>query len=555
MPKNKEGFATAEEDVSKHLANLNLNKTPLPVLKSQVATYLKLPLNSPFLDSLLPSQDSMENATLPMLLMETKCPYIINCHTILMEYLAPVFKNLLSPNLKAIDLTGLMTYSKEDQKYNAFKMVIFRICLFAENIEVIQIFSEGDAECYKYPHITVDEPLVLDALKSLKHLRELQITIFTFNLKDVMALCRPSKTGYSNLEYINVNLKVEELPEKNELRFKLGNLKVFQCENLLDHDLEKFAEFITKCLHVLPNLQLIGKPCSPFFTNHEIVKSSLHPDLQHLSIDKRIKWQNDFGKYLDSVKHLKIDFEGWEVPKCLINEKQVWNLVSLSLQNGTYDALLKMLKSYGPNLRELHAVIDKNDTSTSTVSFPSIFNKCPKLEKIYVISQKYKKERKPISFFAKIIEMKIDSKALMKSNILEAPELKKLELLIHEESSIIGKHWFSSDKWILQNLEHMTIDMRWFRAQQVNEEHFKEIALLIKAVLHPLPRICVIKLMLNDRCNYLKLAVALRNPSIVTDQEFQKLLFMDVSVRSLFFLRDELLICILHRRHEINCLH
>ncbi|CAB3386404.1 Hypothetical predicted protein [Cloeon dipterum] len=539
MPKNKEGFATAEEDASKHLANMSLNETRQMILKAQVAYCLGNPIDTPFLDILISCHERKKDETLQKKLMKTKCPYIIKHHIELMAYMAPAFQDLLSRNLKAIDLTGLMTFCHEDQKYNAFKMVIFRIFLYAENIEAVQIFSEGDAECYKFPHITVDEPLVLDALKSLKHLRELQITIFTFNLKDVMALCRPSKTGYSNLEYINVNLKVEELPEKNELRFKLGNLKVFQCENLLDHDLEKFAEFIT----------------NPFFTNHEIVKSSLHPDLQHLSIDKRIKWQNDFGKYLDSVKHLKIDFEGWEVPKCLINEKQVWNLVSLSLQNGTYDALLKMLKSYGPNLRELHAVIDKNDTSTSTVSFPSIFNKCPKLEKIYVISQKYKKERKPISFFAKIIEMKIDSKALMKSNILEAPELKKLELLIHEESSIIGKHWFSSDKWILQNLEHMTIDMRWFRAQQVNEEHFKEIALLIKAVLHPLPRICVIKLMLNDRCNYLKLAVALRNPSIVTDQEFQKLLFMDVSVRSLFFLRDELLICILHRRHEINCLH
>ncbi|CAB3386409.1 Hypothetical predicted protein [Cloeon dipterum] len=494
----------------------------------------------------------MENATLPMLLMETKCPYIINCHTILMEYLAPVFKNLLSPNLKAIDLTGLMTYSKEDQKYNAFKMVIFRICLFAENIEVIQIFSEGDAECYKYPHITVDEPLVLDALKSLKHLRELQITIFTFNLKDVMALCRSSETGYSNLEYINVNLKVEELPDKKELQLNLFNLKVFQYENLLDHDLDKFAELITKCLPVLPGLQLIGKPCSPFFKNHEIVNPSPHPDLQHLSLDKRIKWQNDFGECFKLVRHLKIDFEGWEVPKCLIDEKQVWNLVSLSLLNATYDALLNMLECYGPNLRELHAVIDKNDTSTSTVSFSSIFNQCPKLEKIYVVSQKYKKERKPISFFANIIEIKIDSKALTNSNVLEAPELIKLELLIHEESSNISKQlrWFKSRKSILQDLEYLTIDMRWFRAQQVNEEHFNEIALLIKNVVQPLPQISVIKLMLNYRCDYLKLARALSDPSDVTDQDVQKLLFADVSVQSLLFLRDELLIDILHNRSE-----
>ncbi|XP_065348586.1 transmembrane protease serine 9-like [Cloeon dipterum] len=194
----------------------------------------------------------LEDKSLWAKLMKTKSSYIIRSHKELMNYMVPAFQYHLDLNLKALDLTGLMTFCREDQKYNTFKMAILRTCFYAKNIEAIQIFSEGDAECFKYPQITVDEPLIFDALKSLTRLRELQITLFTFNLKDVMELCRPYKTIDPTLEYINVNLKVEELPGQYELRSKLGNLKVFQCENMLAHDLEKFAQFITKCLHDKP---------------------------------------------------------------------------------------------------------------------------------------------------------------------------------------------------------------------------------------------------------------------------------------------------------------
>ncbi|CAB3386413.1 Hypothetical predicted protein [Cloeon dipterum] len=496
---------------------------------------------------------------LALQLMKTKCTCLIRDESMEFWDMMQIFLKLVdTDNLKELDLTGFISFCKIEAKYYAFNIAIKIIAFKNENIEVFRIFREVDEESFTNPEFIVD-PLVISSLKILRHLRELQIELFTFNLQEVMDICSEAP----NLQHINVNFKVEQLPEKEELEDKLGNLRAFQFENMVNPDLELFNEFVLMCMNNLMKLQLIGKPCSPFCSKYEIIDSYLlhSSNLRHLSIGNGIKFNPDFPELFPLVSHLRIDFDeiSESAMDLLVSHPLFTEVTSLNLQFISLDGMFNILHIYGSNLVELHAVIDDSVKSTSPMSYISILEFCPNLEKIYVDYQsdeEFFETAEDFLPFTKINELKIDLHSMIRSQIVAAPGLKKMEIFyvgfdefFKKCSPVFAGKTFK--RQVLRNLEHLTIDMRWFKAEQVDAHSFKQMALMIKIAEKNLRCLSVIKLKLNCRCDYLKLAKALKDEATTNeDIQMQGWLWDKVTIQSLTCIVDDALIDILESKRR-----
>ncbi|CAB3386412.1 Hypothetical predicted protein [Cloeon dipterum] len=507
--------------------NVNLNEHIHRIASKLGIDDLKATFNLRQLSKTLPEESFVP---LALKLLKTKCTFLLKNETYLRDLKIYILNELINRyDPKELDLTGLMTFCfKIERKLEVLNNML--ACQQFKNIEVIRIFS-NDNRLEKFFGYTFEgQEKMIKGLEALHHLRELQINLFAFRLNEVMDICFSVPT----LEHINVILGVQQVPDREELMFKLGKLKAFQCIPVFNQVIEIYSKFIMMCMENLTKLQLIGSLCSPFSTNYEIVKSdeqSSISSLRHLRIHNWVNRDFEYLRMFPHVTHLKIDFADWTyIPNYIKNEKIFKNIESLSLINITRRTMSQILQTYGFYLRELHAlVVDEREKSFSGMFFTKIWKLCPNLEKVhvnYTINETdFETDQKNLLAVSKINELKIDLKTMICTKMVTAPQLKELEMdceFFHDDLILCFEYLCRDirNKKILQKLEHLTIDMRWFHPQQVRADHFRRVASLVKCVTTNVPKLSVVEFKLNYRCDYLKLAKALKDVD-TTNEDLQ----------------------------------
>ncbi|CAB3379088.1 Hypothetical predicted protein [Cloeon dipterum] len=435
----------------------------------------------------------------------------------LKQYLFPatvVF--LLTPKLKVIDLTGFFSYCLRENTFNYFGEVICSIAILAPNIEEIHVFGDGRAnriiEVFVRDETT--QP-ILSSLIRLQQLRVLQIEIFTFCLDDLMLLC----TNVPSLQFLNVNLYLNSLPNVVEIHKALSNLRVFlyspvvlACTDFTQTNVQ-FKKLI---LENLPNLQIFNCFVQSFTTNYVIQPTYSVRDprysgfykLQHLNLNHGLKWTLPMNFLFPSITHLALDW--WDCEHAFHMTKdpltilrQLSSIQGLELKHFPRDLCCDLLHACSQNLLELHV------EQVVNLKFKDVLSVCTKIEKLayYCTPQE-----ETINFFASLKEIKINLDTISKVNILSAPFLEKVTIFdwtLCEKNSL---NWLLTNiefEMIFKQLHTLVYNMDWKNLKDLDKRHFGTVCEIIKLADRKLPKLAAVQFSLNYYCDYLWLANSL----------------------------------------------
>ncbi|CAB3379723.1 Hypothetical predicted protein [Cloeon dipterum] len=448
----------------------------------------------------------------------------IDYETVTTNIMAPALALLLEveSDLKVLDLTGIVSFSPADERFEHLEVAIIEVSERATNLLSLSILQE------EFLRVAQEEILsreYIEAFGKMEHLQVLRIEDFDIHLQDLMELCRKLR----DLRFISVNIYEEEfkIPTKGELQKSFQLLKAFFFQT--NACMHKIFEFKNLCATQLPNLQVIKDFASDFCCQSEYQYAPHKKEgrnLRHLELNFQYeKPEEGLHELFPYVTHLMIEgpnsFSDDEFQIESDNEWQIEPLLhfseieSLKLSFVPPEIALQLVTTYKMKLHSLYlgnSICPKDFEST----LDGIFNICPKLERVGLVN--IEGPAFQLNNLTLLKEVMLKYEAVF--DILIAPNLEKVTLMgqVVNEDDLMRLTGLISKKEALRKLETLVVRMQCLSITEVEQPFFLALADFIKTAARVLPTLSDLQLRVNHMCNYVILAESMKHGIFANDE-------------------------------------
>ncbi|XP_065334449.1 uncharacterized protein LOC135935815 [Cloeon dipterum] len=314
------------------------------------------------------------------------------------------FEALVTPKTTDIELDGLLTYCPVEFKKEMLTQVVRKIVNNAPDLESLilnerRLMTERESISF-YACLQED---ALREIGKLRHLKKLGIKCCAIDLSDLLRLCKKLPA----LEHLDVYLTEHNLDyapaDRVTFRESFGNLKVFLFTQFTS------GVFLTKlskyCLETLPKLEIVQSRVNGHCFTVEMSGDINIPfgssPLTHLST--RPQDENVHLRF-PNVTHLKVNLAGEAYPKPALLDA-LTKFPCIEFLHVRYFSSLyvleRLLDAYGASLTSLEL-----SESFCTIKLGTIFEKCPKLEKLCFDGVNVEDGEEPIQKFSNLRELR-----------------------------------------------------------------------------------------------------------------------------------------------------
>ncbi|CAB3386646.1 Hypothetical predicted protein [Cloeon dipterum] len=338
------------------------------------------------------------------------------------------FEALITTKTTEIELDGLLTFCPDELKKPMLTQVVQKIVNNAPDLEILilnerRLMKERENVSF-YGCIQQD---AIEIIGKLRHLKKLCIKSCAIDFSDLLKLCKKLPA----LEHLDVYLTEHNLTnapaDQSMFRESFGNLKVFLFAQFSSGN---FLRRLTKyCIENLPHLEIVQSQVDSHANSIEMFGEFNLPcessPLLHLSTqpcDEKIHLR------FPNVTHLKVNLSGGTYPKPALDALMNFSHIEFLCVSHfpSLCVLEKLLDAYGASLTSLELSV-----SYCSIKLGTIFEKCPKLEKLCLDHVKVEDGEEPIQKFSNLKELVWIAKQgypVKISTILSAPGLEKISL-------------------------------------------------------------------------------------------------------------------------------